>query len=84
MPSSPYGPCSSGSTTSTSPSALGIAPGSCTVSSRAVGSAAIVSSAPLVSSIRGGRFPSVIANCSLRPSASTHRPSVEMPTGTTS
>jgi len=44
----------------------------------------MVTSAPLVSSIRGGRLPSVIANCSPSPSASTQRPSVEMPTGTIS
>ena len=36
MPSSPNGPCSSGKTTSTSPSARGGCPGSCTVSARSV------------------------------------------------
>src|SRR3954447_432685 len=81
VPSSPYEPWSTGKTTSTSVSARPTAaPGSRTASPRPSGSPTSDTAVPPVTS---GSRPSVIASC-WRSSASTQRPSVAMPTGTTS
>src|SRR6266545_2279494 len=79
VPSSPHGPCSSGKTTSTSPSVLGTWSGSLITSSRfapnSTGSAVTSTS---------GSLPSVIDSRSGSPLSSTQWPLVLMPTGTTS
>src|SRR5882757_3734923 len=79
VPSSPHGPCSSGKTTSTSPSVAGTSPGSVTTSSRSAPN----STGSAVTSTSGS-LPSVIDSRSGSPLSSTQWPLVVIPTGTTS
>ena len=83
MPSSPHGPCSSGKTTSTSPSVRGTEVASCTTSSLPAEfcDSATVARDP---STAGSASAEVIASRSGSPDSRTQRPSVAMPTGTTS
>src|SRR5262245_29006803 len=83
VPSSPYAPCSTGNTTSTSPSALAPSAGSRTMSPRAVGSPDRTTASPDPAVISGSRLPSS-ASAPGSLSVSTQRPSREMPTGTAS
>src|SRR5260221_13542740 len=83
VPSSPYGPCSTGSTTSASPSTCGICPGALAVTAlrSAPGPTGVPGSA--TASTDGSR-PAVIVSLAGSSAASTQRPSRVMPTGMTS
>src|SRR3954466_16034455 len=83
VPSSPQGPCSSGKTTSTSPSVRGTAAGSCTTISLAPGPLASATGAREAST-SGSLSAAVIASREESSDSSTHRPSWVMPIGTTS
>src|SRR3984885_3185506 len=85
VPSSPKGPCSSGSTTSTSPSSGGTAVGPLNTSPPPLGPAAGVTDTPGVATASTeGLAPDVSASRAGSPEVSTHRPSRVMPIGTTS
>ena len=84
VPSSPYGPCRTGKTTSTEASTSPAAePSIDTSSPRRPGSAVSASAVPDASPTSGSR-PSAIARLSGVASESTHAPSGVMPTGTAS
>ena len=83
VPSSPYAPCSTGKTTSTSARARGPCVGSSTIRPPAAGSARSTNSTPELEVISGS-WRSWIASWSGSPLASTHWPCRVMPTGTTS
>ena len=82
VPSSPYAPCRTGNTTSTSDSAR-MPSGAGTATVRAVGSGASTTAEPEPSVISGNRRPSMASDVE-SPLVSTQRPSRVMPTGTTS
>ncbi len=79
MPSWPHGPCITGNTTSTSPSTRGTSPASVTTSPWPGVSAISVSLVTV-----GSSPPAPSARCPGSADSSTQRPSVAMPTGTTS
>src|SRR6478736_5706699 len=83
VPSSPQGPCSTGKTTSTSPSVRGGWAGSVTTSTVEVESGASVTLARLPSTSGRWSGPSIRSR-SGSPDSRTQRPSVAMPIGTTS
>ena len=82
VPSSPNGPCSSGKTTSTSPSVRGGAPASCTARVRSVAlvGTMTLAAAPSIS----GTWPGASRSASGSSGTRTQWPSLAMPTGTTS
>ena len=85
VPSSPYAPCSSGSTTSTSPRLRGGSPGAVTTRPRVAGSRRAAISVPgAAMASTDGSSPPAMASCPGSSGARIQRPSRAMPTGTTS
>ena len=88
VPSSPNGPCSMGSTTSTSPSSPGMAPGSAVVSAPASWPPPAVHGTTWppgsATASTDGSCPPVMASRPGSSAVSTHRPSGRIPIGTTS
>ena len=82
VPSSPNGPCSSGKTTSTSPSVRGGCPGSWTTKVRSVALVGTMTLGALLAT--SGVCPAARRNDCGSSGASTQCPSLAMPTGTTS
>ena len=88
VPSSPYGPCSTGSTTSTSPNRCGICAGA--LATRPVAATSPPPDHGTIGAPRSataatvGSWPSVTASRSGASATWTQLPSVVMPTGTTS
>ena len=82
VPSSPKGPCNSGNTTSTSPRTLGGAPGSRTWSERSPVLSGTSTDAPEPST--SGIWPGDSSSEPESSDATTQRPSLAMPIGSTS
>ncbi len=83
VPSSPNGPCSIGSTTSTSSSRCGIWPGALAVTGRGSAHGTTCASGSTTASTDGS-WPAVTPSLAGSSAASTQRPSRVMPTGMTS
>ncbi len=81
VPSSPNVPCSSGSTTSTSPRSRGTEPGELTESEPACGT---ISAPGTATASTDGSDPADKERRPGSPEVSTHRPSAAMPMGSTS
>ena len=81
VPSSPYVPCSSGSTTSTSPRSRGTEPGELTCKDPPSGTIDVPGTA---TASTDGDDPADSARRPGSSEVSTHRPSVAMPIGSTS